>query len=425
MISNVYSYYMAEYGLSSNSRHSTHKKSELRDIYNNIVKISRSSPFFDVDISEESQKLAIDIKENARKLSDITADLTDASNGSMTFKSIAQSDNPEILDVRYIGDNQAAGSSKEFTLSVKQLARPQVNEGHYINPRARFLYSGTYSFDVDISSITYELQFTVRDNEHNLDIQNKLARLINNSNIGLNARVDKNRIDDTALIIQSNMTGVGERPVIFNITDDNTSALPGAVSAFGLNNTTEYPANAVFELNGTEKISSSNSFTVDREFEVQLKKVNEEGEHVTVGLKQNFDSLVDSLRELTDKYNTLTALAGKSNTSGGRHLYNDMVRIAHSYKGVLDSNGITINEEGLLNINDDKLKQASDEGSILNTLSQIGRFKNALQHEAGKIMINPMEYINKTIISYKNPSRPSSDPYMTSLYSGMMYNGYC
>ena len=53
MISNVYSYYMAEYGIQPKDRHSTHKKSELRDIYNNIVKISRTSPFFDVDLSED------------------------------------------------------------------------------------------------------------------------------------------------------------------------------------------------------------------------------------------------------------------------------------------------------------------------------------------------------------------------------------
>ena len=98
MISNVYSYYMAEYGIQPKDRHSTHKKSELRDIYNNIVKISRTSPFFDVDLSEESQKLAIDIKEGARGLSNITAELTDASSGNMTFKSIAHSSNNDTSE---------------------------------------------------------------------------------------------------------------------------------------------------------------------------------------------------------------------------------------------------------------------------------------------------------------------------------------
>ena len=425
MISNVYSYYMAEYGIQPKDRHSTHKKSELRDIYNNIVKISRTSPFFDVDLSEESQKLAIDIKEGARSLSDITAELTDAASGNMTFKSIAHSSNNNVLTAKYIGEPQTAGSSKELEISVKQLAKPQVNTGKYLNPRARNLYSGVYSFDVDMGSTEYELQFTVKDDEKNLDVQNKLARLINKSNIGLHAHVDTNYQDDSALVITSNMTGIGERPVIFNITDNNTTSLSGAVSAYGLNNTTQYPENAVFELNGMNKASTSNTFTIDREYEISLKAPNAEGESVRVGLKQNFDTLVKSLSELADKYNHLTSLARSSNSSGGRLLYNDMTYIAGLYRDTLNSNGITINSDGMLEIDQAKLKEASEEGSILDSLSSLRSFKNALQKKAGSIMINPMEYINKTIISYKNPTRPSADPYMTSLYSGMMYNGYC
>lgn len=425
MISNVYSYYMAEYGIRPTDRHSTHKKSELRDIYNNIVKISRSSPFFDVDISEESQKLAIDIKEAAQKLSNITADLTDASNGNMTFKSIAKSSNESVLTANYIGPSQAAGSSKEMELAIKQLAKPQVNTGKFLNPRARNLYTGTYSFDVNMGSTEYELQFSVKDDEKNLDVQNKLARLINRSNIGLKASVEFNMQDDSALVITSNMTGVGERPVIFNITDDKTSALSGAVEAYGLNRTSQYPSNAVFTLNGMEKSSTSNNFTIDREFEISLKNATRENETVIVGLKQNFDSIVDSLKELTDEYNNLTRLAKNSNSSGGRHLYNDMTSVARIYGQTLSANGINITEEGLLEIDHATLKAASEEGTIIDSLSELGRFKNALQHKSGSVKINPMEYISKTIISYKNPARPSSDPYMTSLYSGMMYNGYC
>lgn len=425
MISNVYSYYMAEYGIRPTDRHSTHKKSELRDIYNNIVKISRSSPFFDVDISEESQKLAIDIKEAAQKLSNITADLTDASNGNMTFKSIAKSSNESVLTANYIGPSQAAGSSKEMELAIKQLAKPQVNTGKFLNPRARNLYTGTYSFDVNMGSTEYELQFSVKDDEKNLDVQNKVARLINRSNIGLKASVEFNMQDDSALVITSNMTGVGERPVIFNITDDKTSALSGAVEAYGLNRTSQYPSNAVFTLNGMEKSSTSNNFTIDREFEISLKNTTRENETVIVGLKQNFDSIVDSLKELTDEYNNLTRLAKNSNSSGGRHLYNDMTSVARIYGQTLSANGINITEEGLLEIDHATLKAASEEGTIIDSLSELSRFKNALQHKSGSVKINPMEYINKTIISYKNPARPSSDPYMTSLYSGMMYNGYC
>ncbi len=425
MISNVYSYYMSEYGVRPYNRHNAHKKSELRDIYNNIVKLNKSSPFYDVDVSEESQKLAIDIKENARAISDITGDLTDAASGNMTFKSIAQSDNEDVVTAEYIGDNTAAGTSHQFTIGVRQLASPQVNTGTYVSPNARSLFTGTYSFDVNISSITYELQFAVKDGENNSDIQNKIARLINRSNIGLTASIDTNANNRHALVLTSNMTGIGDKPVIFTVNDDNATSLNGAVSTFGLNNTSSYPSNAVFELNGDTKVSSSNTFTVDREFEITLKNINKDGEKVTIGLKQNLDSLIDSIHELADSYNRLALVAKAGSGSGSHRLYSDLTAMAAGYNDILTNNGLTLNEEGLINVDDDRLRQNSKEGSLLDTLSQIGKFKNALQRKAQMVMINPMEYINKSVISYRNPSNPDSDPYTTSIYSGMMYNGYC
>lgn len=427
MISSVYDYYMSEYGMRPYSKHNAHKKSELKDIYNNIVKINRFSPFYKIDNPEGFQKRAIDIKESAKSLSEVAADLTDAESGNMTFKSIAYSSNDEIVSAEYIGDNTSAGASKQFSLSVKQLASPQVNIGTYLNPGARNLFSGTYSFDVNISSITYELQFSVKDDENNRDVQNKLARLINKSNIGLKAAVNTNADGRTSLALTSNMTGVGDKPVIFTVTDDSEdqTALSGAVEALGLNNTSMYPSNAVFELNGEIKTSSSNNFTVDREFSVTLKDVNEDGEAVTIGLKQNMDSLVEGLHELADNYNRLTVLAKEGASSGSKKLYSDLTAIASNYSSVLDSNGLSVGGDGLIKVNDDALKHSSDEGELLNTLSQIGKFKNALQVKAKSIMINPMEYINKSVISYKHPLRPSVDPYTTSMYTGMMFNGYC
>ena len=110
MISNVYNYYLSQYGNLSYGRHNVHKKNELRNTYNSIVKLNRSNPFYDIDLSEESQRYAIDIKENARALFDVTEDLTDAGNGNMTFRSIAESDMPDNVEVEYIGENVHAGS---------------------------------------------------------------------------------------------------------------------------------------------------------------------------------------------------------------------------------------------------------------------------------------------------------------------------
>ena len=45
---------------------------------------------------------------------------------------------------------------------------------------------------------------------------------------------------------------------------------------------------------------------------------------------------------------------------------------------------------------------------------------------ATSMLLNPMEYANKTIVAYKNPLKDNySTPYITSIYSGMMFNSYC
>ena len=41
------------------------------------------------------------------------------------------------------------------------------------------------------------------------------------------------------------------------------------------------------------------------------------------------------------------------------------------------------------------------------------------------ISLNPMKYVNKTVVAYKNPGHNFANPYVTSNYSGMMFNYYC
>ncbi len=49
-----------------------------------------------------------------------------------------------------------------------------------------------------------------------------------------------------------------------------------------------------------------------------------------------------------------------------------------------------------------------------------------LSRKMQDIALNPMEYVDKIIIAYPNLSKSGfSNPYSTSIYSGMMFNSYC
>ena len=66
----IYNYLISDYVSRENSRYysSTHKKSELKKIYSDIVKISKESPSYLIDRSKETQEFALQLKENSISL---------------------------------------------------------------------------------------------------------------------------------------------------------------------------------------------------------------------------------------------------------------------------------------------------------------------------------------------------------------------
>ena len=74
-LSNVYSNFLTAYSPKS-TRYDTHKKDELKSVYNRIVKKSEDTPLFLMDQSGESQKYALSLKENARDLKNTISSLS-------------------------------------------------------------------------------------------------------------------------------------------------------------------------------------------------------------------------------------------------------------------------------------------------------------------------------------------------------------
>ena len=57
--------------------------------------------------------------------------------------------------------------------------------------------------------------------------------------------------------------------------------------------------------------------------------------------------------------------------------------------------------------------------------STIKDFTNSVLRKTNQVSLNPIEYVNKTIVAYKNPGHNFPVPYMTSNYSGLLFNSYC
>lgn len=429
MISSAYSYYLSQYAARETARtdNAARRPSDLRRAYNKMLGINRLAPAYKTDVSLEAQKYAIDLKENARELSSIADELSGSDDDSLIIRQSAISDNPEAVSAVYVGSGDSGASS--FSVSVHQLATTQINTGNFLPPSSKLLEPGDYSFDLNMSDITYEFEFGVSDNDNSRSIQDKIARLINRSNIGLSADICSDDMGNTALRIESVDTGIsGMKPVIFDFKDNETPAAQNtpAAATLGLDRVTQHPANAVYSIDGNQRTGTSNKITINKEFELCFHSVQEEPP-VNIALKADSDAIVDSINELIGGYNNLISVATGSDTDtfeGSARLRRQFSQLSRSYSGVLSQSGLDINDNGTISVNKDAILTLADEGGLGKVYDSLGHFKDALHDTAERIAMNPMDYVNNKIIAYKNPRRVMTDPYNLSAYSGMMFNGY-
>ena len=68
VLNTVYNNYLTAYTPKALTRYDTHKRSELRSVYNSIVKLNKDAPWYLPTTSKDTQHYAVDLKENARDL---------------------------------------------------------------------------------------------------------------------------------------------------------------------------------------------------------------------------------------------------------------------------------------------------------------------------------------------------------------------
>ena len=427
-LSTVYNHYLTTYALKGTTRYDAHKKSDLKGVYNSIVKLNKESPWFLPTTGKEVQHYAIDLKENARNLHNTIASLGGLDDSQLLSKKTAFSSNDEIVSATFTGNFTPGMASPTFTMEVKDLATPQENMGRFLEKGKTELPPNTYSFDVAINDMNYEFQFTINEGETNQSVQERLARLISTSGVGLKARTLETD-GRTSLLIRSESTGLSEnQKQIFTISDEHTSKAKGAVDYFGLDYISHEATNAKFSVNGDERTSTSNEFTVGRLFDVKLHSSSPIGIPVTIGLKNDIESLTDNVLQLANGYNEFikATSAYLDSQPRSRNAIKEISGIATQFSNAFQSMGVNLTEEGTIEINMSDLgKSIASDADIADTFGTLKEFSNHLIQKSEEISLNPMNYVEKKIVAYKNPGRSFANPYVTSAYSGMMFNGYC
>ena len=404
IMDNAYNYFLTTYGTSTVSRYDAHKRSELRNTYNKIVKANKESPLFKIKDSRDLDKFAIDIKENARNIKNVIASLSAEGEGieSAFRKKVAVSDQPDIVSVEYVGNGSEDSNTSSFSVEVQQIATPQMNLGNYLPDSSLDILPGNYSFDLNTTTASYEFRFTVNQDDTNRDVLEKLSRLFKTANIDLNSEIISDGQGRSALKIESRQTGLRENEdYLFQIFPDGTPLSKAAIDTLGIDHMAANAHNSSFLLNGKERSSYSNTFTINNTFELTLKGISSDGDSTTIGYKTNVDAIADNIQSLVDSYNQMISVAGKYSVSqpNSSKLISDIGGTARRHKSEFESLGLMVNENGMISIDRALLTDAVSDEHSEESFSVLNHFRDSLLAKADKASIDPMNYVNKIMVA--------------------------
>lgn len=417
---NVYNFYHMAMPRVATTKYDSHKKSELRSLYNDMIKLNQKKPFYKLSLSDTTQAYVIGIKEAAMELKTSSAFLSEDIEPSSRKMAIT-TDAPADISVKLLTKDYSSLPSG-ITLQVDQLAVAQKNIGKQLPSSGTDIPSGTHYLTIEESGSEYQFEIETKPGESNLHIQRRLAMSINNSGIGIRAAVLESGLNSALqLEYQNSGTGTLDQNLQFIAKGEKDSTL---VDTFGLNQVAAYPADAEFILNGEAQTASSNHISINNGIGIELYHAT--GKEANIRLAPDYSALLDDVDDFVSYYNHLIDLANrtKGNPNGSRKLLHEIETVTRRFHNSLEASGLKIDEKGYLQKDEALLVQSTENGNLQDLFHQLSDFNHAINEATKRITLNPMEYVDKTIISYPNTRMNFPNPYMPSIYSGMLFNQY-
>lgn len=402
-------------------RKTTHKSSELKAVYSSISKYNKNSPLYLLSLSDAKQEHMINIKEAALTLRDVAESFSKPDSAIYSRKEL-HSDNETSITGAF--RNQTARVlPDELKIQINSLAGEQINVGNYVRSSEHSLIAKEHTFTIETINTNAHFSISVTSSDTNIDVQKKLAQYINNRNLGINASV-LTEDNNSALMLSSIETGVPatDDGLYFSINRDSSGQ--NLVDVFGLANTTEFPSDSSFYINGEAHTSASNHISINQAVELDFHAPTEQP--VTISFVPDTNSALSQIDMFTDAYNSLINLSetgGKVNL-GSRNLFNDISGIVANHKAELESAGLKIDETNRIIKDTPLLVESLRNGRLSELFGEVSTLREDIYQATDRLTLDPAAYINKLIVTYPNAQNKLNSTYNQSLYSGLMYNNY-
>lgn len=417
-LNNIYHHYSPQLAMPKTyGKSRLHEKNDLKTVYKNMVKQNQNSPFYKFAFPNSTQVYAIDIKETAIEL-EAQSKALGGYDDSVFDEMTAISDNENVVYAS-VSSNDIGSLPEQLSVQVHTLAKGQTNVGAYLPSGELSFTPGDYSLGIAVGKNEYTFNLTIRNNDTNQQIQSNLANSINSNNIGIRASIRNNRIEGTsALVLRSEAVGQPkDTDLIFRF--DESYLENDIASALGIDHIQTAPVNAEFTINGTSHTSISNRISLNHSVDLDL--LSESEKPITISLVPDEEKIGDKLDEFLHSYNRLVDISRSGTThKGATRLFRDITSVARHHEAELKDAGLSVNEDGYLDKTEDvdnaKIRRLFDE--------DVSAFRRDVKRTAGRMTLNPLEYIDKTVVTYPNTKGTYPNPYMPSRYSGLLYNDY-
>lgn len=419
-LNNIYNYYSAQViAPRYNNRANSHKKDDLKTVYNNMVKENKDSPFYKFTFSDATQAYAIGIKEAAMALESESKSLA-GQNDSVFEQLTAVSDNENVVYAS-LSDSAAQDLPETLSIQVHSLAKGQTNVGTYLPSGESAFPAGDYSFGIAVGHNQYTFQLKVHDGDTNQNIQRNLASAINENNIGVRAAIRNNRVDGTsALVLRSEAIGLPNDDDLF-FRFDETYLENDITTLLGVENVEEAPGNAEFTINDKTHSSISNRISLNHSIDIDLLSTSDQP--VNVHLIPDEEKISDKLKDFIDSYNQLVDIARNgASQRGATKLFRDIASMTSRNQSALESAGLTIDENGYMHRTEDSDTNSAQIKSLFD--DELSSFRKDIERTTEKMTLNPLNYIDKTVVTYPNTTGTYPNPYNPSKYSGLLFNDY-
>lgn len=399
---------------------------ELRSVVRRIRKQTQTSPVYLVNFTNAKQSYVLGVKESSMKINESLKALVDDSENSVFAKKKAQSSDVDQVGAELIAsDNDRLPSA--FSIRVKQLANSQINQGTEYYETGKGLQAGSYQFRITVNDVGYDFQYNIRKDANHREVIQGLSSFITKAKIGIKAEPYSTEKGKVGMRLESTMVGSPDGRESFTLQDrtlDGTGR--GMVDYYGLNNVRVMPKNAVFDLNGVEKTSMNNDFTLGRAVKVSLRHPSDT--EAMIDYHPDSDAIIESIYGFVSSYNELIEhnIVFEQKTETPSKLLQELKGLTKPFLNELESCGITFDEDGYMELDSSLAAQAIEAGDMQKLFQPDSAMTNRLFAKTDAVKINPMEYVDKKIVSYPNFTKPPRGySYITSLYSGLLFNSYC